>query len=229
MPTEAERAKNRKVLERLQVFLTDKNTETIELKVVGDWRKVETLLRHLDQWTAERRGVLNEQELAQLADARIAHERKTQLAANIIRMLDHVASGKGPAETLSEVSDLLSSASHGDRPRVEAVEATVSGLLEGGADATAPVFLSSTQFRGFLQQIQHYFEEEYRILSRQVAELAAKTIVHSGDSAPVGSRQSRRPASRGSGASSRSASTASCGCSSPSSPSASSCSSSATC
>lgn len=183
-PTESERARNRQALERLNVFLTDSDTAPIDLKVVGDWRKVETLLRQLSAWTAEGRSVLNDPEREQLQEALTAHERKTALALNIIRMLDHVASGRSTAETMGEVTDLLSKAKAGGGGRIEAVEARIETVLEGGADDAAvarPIYLSSMQLMSFLEQIQSYFEEEYRILLRHVAELAAKCIVHSGD------------------------------------------------
>lgn len=183
-PTDIERAKNVNVLERLNIVLTDTDTRKIDLKVVKLWRKVETLLRQLAIWSGETKSVLNSDERAMLADVVTAHERKTELASNIIRLLDHVASGKGAAQTLSEVSSLLTSKTHDDRSKLEAVEARLESALDAKPEtAAAPVFLSSAQLQGFLSQIHLYFEAEYRILLARTSELAAKAIVYSGDRA----------------------------------------------
>jgi len=184
-PTDEERAKNRQVLERLNIVLTDTDTSKIDMTVVRLWRKVETLLRHLAIWQGESKNALNRDERDMQTDVITAHERKTELASNIIRMLDHVASGKGAANTLSEVSELLTSGKYDDRRKLEAVEAKLETALasEPVPAAKGPIFLSSVQLKGFLTQIHLYFEAEYRILLARTSELAAKSIVYSGDRA----------------------------------------------
>lgn len=186
-PTDAERASNRGVLERLNVILTDTNTARIDLPVVTHWRKVESLLRHLRAWTTAGKLVLTAQERRELDDAFTAHERKTALAFNIIRILDHLSRGRGGAEKLDEMSDLLARAKSGSAETRDAVAARIESVLEeddgSASPSPQPIYLSSKQLSRFLGQVQSYFEEEYRILLRQVAELTAKCIVHSGDRA----------------------------------------------
>lgn len=182
-PSQEERSRNLKVLERLNVFLTDSNTAQIDAKMVTDWRKVETLLRHLDAWTAHGKLVLNDAERTQLEDVATAHHRKTELAISIIRMLDQMASGRGDQEIVEEVTDLLARARSGRDRQLDAVEARIESALEAAKapNAQQPIYLSNQQAMTFVARIQGYFEEEYRILLRQVSELAAKSIVHSGD------------------------------------------------
>lgn len=190
-PTPEERAKNRQVLERLNVFLSDSDTRTIDIKVIGDWRKVETLLRHIRAWQEAGKIELTLQEIELLEKVITAHERKTALALNIIRMLDHVAKGGGTADTFGQVTDIIKAARDGDRAALEAAEVKALELVKAtqaieaveaasGAAAEPPKLrLSSAQLKQFLGQISSYFEEEYRILLHQVADLTAKAVVHS--------------------------------------------------
>ena len=183
LPTADERAKNRMVLERLNVFLTDSETRAIDLQMITDWRKVETLLRHLDEWKLEGKLALTKEELLALENARTAHERKTSLALNIVRMLDHLSKGGGAADTFHQVTDLLETAHKGDRSQIEAAEARVLEATEVALDGASKLRLSSGQLKQFLGQVESYFNEEYRLILEQVSELTAKAIVHAPDRA----------------------------------------------
>ena len=203
VPTDAERNASLAALERLNVFVTDRDTALIDLRVVADWRKVDTLLRHLAEWNRENGTVLNGREHEELKSAATAHERKTGLALNIIRMLDHVSSGQGSAASVAEVSDLLAEAARGGAEARAAVASRIETAVERQASTAVrppqPIYLSSLQLRSFLDQIQTYFEAEYRILLGQVSELAAKSIVHSGDIAPLRLRAMKLAGFRGLG------------------------------
>ncbi|NJM55692.1 MAG: hypothetical protein HC841_07115, partial [Verrucomicrobiae bacterium] len=197
-PPPEERAKNRQVLERLNVFLTDSDTSKLDLRVIGHWRKVETLLRHLKAWRAEGKLSLTPDELALLDTVETAHERKTALALNIVRILDHLAKGGGANATFQQVTNLLEATRTGNREGIARAEAQASEALAAEAQAaealaaasqTVPsqeppqLRVTSTQLKQFLGQIENYFLQEYRILLAQTGDLAAKGVVHAGDSA----------------------------------------------
>ncbi len=186
-PTPEERAKNRQVLENLNVVLTDSDTRKIDLRVIGAWRKVETLLRHLRSWRSEGKLSLTKDELAILDEVETAHERKTALAFNIVRMLDHLARGGGANATFQQVTDLLAAAKAKRADGVASAEAQVLATIRADGEemsSTQPELrLSSAQLKQFLGQIETYFLEEYLILLTQAGDLAAKGIVHAAEQA----------------------------------------------
>ncbi len=199
-PPPGERAKNRQVLERLNVVLTDSDTSKLDLRVIGDWRKVETLLRHLKTWRAEGKLSLTPDEVLLLDKVETAHERKTALALNIVRMLDHLAKGGGPNATFQQVTNLLEATQKGDREALARAEVMAAEALATQSPPTMPdadpaaaaipeagaqpeLRMTSVQLKQFLGQIESYFLQEYRILLAQTGDLAAKGIIHAGDCA----------------------------------------------
>jgi len=123
-----------------------------------------------------------------------AHARKTRLATDILRLLNHVSIGKGTVEILNQLSTLLAAASHSDRGSVAGVEARLKSLLGGEVSPhdSNRVHLSSSELQGFLSQIDGYFQVEYQILLRQAAELTALSIVYAGDLAPERLRELKK-------------------------------------
>jgi hypothetical protein len=192
-PSDVEHQKNLDELARHNIFLTDSNARGIDLPSVNTWRKLTTMLRCLRAWNKERQRVLSDAQMEMLEEVERAHARKTRLATEILRLLNHVSSGKGTTEILNQLSALLAATSHSDRSSVAGVEVQLKALLGGGAPTQdASVHLSSKELQGFLSQIDGYFQVEYQILLRQAAELTALSIVYAGDLAPERLRELKK-------------------------------------
>jgi hypothetical protein len=185
VPSEAERVRSIKSLEAFNIFLTDDRSQSIELASVNLWRKVSTLLRLIESWSAGENSVLSRAELKLLDEIKTAHERKTKLALTIVRLLNLISRGQGTGKTLTEVTELLAQVPHGDKSKVAEMEARIGGLMsEQRAEAErAPVRLSSQELQGHLEQIQGYFLIEYETLVQQVSDLAAKSVAFAGEQA----------------------------------------------
>jgi hypothetical protein len=184
-PSDVEHQKNIDELARHNIFLTDTNSRGIDLPSVQTWRKLTTMLRRLREWNKDQRRVLSDAQMEMLDELEKAHARKTRLAAEILRLLNLVSTGKDATEVLSQLSTLLAGASHSDRSSVAGMEAQLKGLLGGGElSPSMPLRLSSTELQAFLSQIDGYFQVEYQILLRQVAELTSLSIIYAGDLAP---------------------------------------------
>lgn len=184
-PSKDERQRSVDELKAFNFFVTDAGTQSVELASVNYWRKATSLLRLLNDWNKDRNDVLNKAELKLLEEINTSHQRKTQLALNIVRMLNHLGRGEGAARTMQEISDLIAGAPHGDRGRMAELETRLKGLIfsEDSTDGDRPVRMSTRQLQGYLAQIQDYFVVEYQMLVEQVALLAAKTILLSGSKA----------------------------------------------
>lgn len=184
VPTDAERERNISTIGDLDVILTDHDTRLIDLESVQLWRKTNVLLRLLEQWNEGDARILNKREIGQLQDVKQSHERKTRLALGVVNMLAH---GGGSGAALSKVQDLLSVAAKGDRQQAALAEAQVGVLVgETGAEpsASGPVRLSSADLRKHLAVINNYLLAEYKLIVRRLGQLAAKSVVLSGDVAP---------------------------------------------
>lgn len=186
-PTKDERQRSFDELKAFNFFVTDSGTQSVELASVSHWRKTASLLRVLNDWNKDRNDVLNKTELKLLEEINTSHQRKTQLALNIVRMLNHLGRGEGAERTMQEITDLIAGTPHGDRSRVAELEARLKGLIlsDEPTDSDRPVRMSTRQLQGYLVQIQDYFVIEYQMLVEQVASLAAKTILLSGSNAAV--------------------------------------------
>ncbi|MBX9925721.1 MAG: hypothetical protein K2Y05_05135, partial [Hyphomicrobiaceae bacterium] len=183
-PTSQERAKNRQVLEDLNVVLTDSDTRKLDLRVIGDWRKVETLLRHLRTWRAEGKLSLTPDELVILDKVETAHERKTALALNIVRMLDHLARGGGTNATFQQVTDLLAAAKGKDPDGIAAAEARLLAetrvlaetrrLAEAGSLAETPAPETARQLVQPAADATSAAQPELRLSSAQLKQFLAQ-------------------------------------------------------
>lgn len=185
--SEEEKAKNFESVRRFGVFVLDNATHSVTSPVtLASWRKVSTLLRLLHEWNVDERRVLNPDEMKILAEAETTHERKTQLALTIVRMIEQASQRGAATETLGELLGMLADTSHIDRSRVAEVEARARALIGGDASPAMdrPLRLSSDELRRHVAQIEGYFRVEYDLLVEQTSLLAAKSIILSGDKAP---------------------------------------------
>ena len=182
-PTGEERRRNIEMLESLEVYVTDADTQTINLSTVSTWRKTASLLRHVRHWNSEQARALTEEELKTLAELEHAHSRKTRLAMDIIRMLDSVSEdGETEKAAASSVSEILARVSHGNRRELSALEEQVQASLQGGEVAgERPMRLSSGELQEHLKKIEGYFHVEYRLMLEEAADLAAKSVLRVGD------------------------------------------------
>jgi hypothetical protein len=183
-PTEDEKRKNREAAKKYGVYVTDDDVGGVGLVTFNNWRKVATLLRLLRDWNNEERRVLEHNDMKLLAEAETAHERKTQLAMTIIKMVEQVGKGGDTSKLLADVLKMLSDTAHVDRAGVAAVEARMRSMLADDTSAAArPLRLTGEELRNHLGQIEGYFQVEYEMLLQQVSELAAKSVILAGEAA----------------------------------------------
>ena len=185
-PSTIERACNRAELRKFGVFLKEDDGFDYEMVTVSNWRKVASLLRTLKAWNSKNGNRLSIDDSKQLNDIETAHERKTQLAMTIVKMLEKVAEGKDSGASLSQVMRQLSSAPQLDRAGVASAEAMAETILDSNAGnlSREAVRLSAFELRNYLEKIEHYFQTEYEILLDQVSHLVAKSVAFAGDNAP---------------------------------------------
>jgi hypothetical protein len=139
----------------------------------------------LRDWNDDEQRVLEQSEMKLLAEAETAHERKTQLAMTIIKMVEQAGKGGDTSKVLSDVLEMLSRTPDVDRAGVAAVEARMKTMLADDAvSATRPLRLTGEEMRNHLAQIETYFQIEYEMLLQQVAELTAKSVILAGEAAP---------------------------------------------
>jgi hypothetical protein len=185
-PSEDEKRKNRETIKKYGVYVTGDAVDEVGLVTFNSWRKVATLLRLLRDWNNEERRVLEQNDMKLLSEAETAHERKTQLAMTIIKMVEQVGKGGDTSKVLADVLRMLTDTPHVDRAGVAAVEARMRSMLTQDASASAgrPLRLTGEELRSHLSQIEGYFQVEYEMLLQQVAELAAKSVILAGEAAP---------------------------------------------
>jgi hypothetical protein len=186
-PTRAEQQKNLNNLREFDVYVTNTTANVLHLEAVNAWRKTSSLLRALRDWNDTKDvGILNKDDLKTLEQLEKAHRRKTRLAMDIIRMLELVENGGVSPGAMGNVAGQLANASHKDRGEIVEIEKRLSDALPGQTEgARQPIRLTARELQHYLAQIESYFRVEYRYLLQQVAELAAKSIVFSGDEAPA--------------------------------------------
>ncbi len=184
-PSEDEKRRNRETAKRHGVYVTDDEFDGVGLVTFNSWRKVATLLRLLRDWNNEERRVLEQNDMRLLEESETAHERKTQLAMTIIKMVEQVGKGGSTSKVLADVLKMLSDTPHVDRAGVAAVEARMKSLLADDASAAGrPLRLTGEELRSHLSEIEEYFQVEYEMLLQQVSELAAKSVILAGEQAP---------------------------------------------
>lgn len=182
-PTAEERRRNIEMLQELEVYVTDADTQTINLSSVTTWRKTGSLLRHVRRWNSEQARALADEELKTLAELDDSHRRKTRLAMDIVRVLDRVSEDGAPDKAAaSSVSDMLARASHSNRDELSALEEQVQASLQvDDAASERSVRLSAGELQEHLKKIEGYFHVEYRLMLAQAADLAAKSVLRVGD------------------------------------------------
>jgi hypothetical protein len=181
-PSAAERNLNLTQLRKYGVFVHGDDPGPADLMMVNNWRKVASLLRLVRVWNEEASRLLSPQDMELLDEIETAHERKTQLAMNIIKMTQHAADGKDANKLLSDLMQSLSATPRIDRSNLAEVEAQAKSILGPGVESGTPltVRLSAQELRNCLYQIQGYFEAEYDLLLERLADLAAKSTVLAG-------------------------------------------------
>lgn len=186
VPAETEDRKNRDLAKRFGVLIpNDFNGDNVGVVTFQSWRKVASLLRMIRQWNPDDSGTLSPEEMKLLGEFEDSHERKTQLAMTIVKLFERAERGDTSAKPLSDLMAQMATTRYTDAHRMETLEANVRSLLPAAqADASHPLQLTSQEFRTYLAQIEVYFQVEYEILLQQVADLAARSVVLSGDAAP---------------------------------------------
>lgn len=169
-PDESERQKNRAYVRRFGLNVTDLTLDTVGLVAFERWEKVATLVRALKEWVAQDPTILIPDEHKQIDALEKAHDRKTELAINIIKLISD-RGGDVPA-LLSELKKGAGDADAAPRSRLEELIAASSNEM---ADHT--VALTGEQLKRRLEQIQQLFDHEYHELLTQTATLAARSVL----------------------------------------------------
>ncbi len=190
VPSVEERQKNRDSAKKHGIYVTDESIDVVGLVTFNKWRKASTLLRLVQEWNAaEDTRVLSPDDMKQLGDLQTSHDRKTELAMTIIKMVDEVQVHQGgeTEKALGAMLKVLTDTPHIDRDSVAAAEARakiiLSGLTASEEFAKKPLRLTGEQLRNRLGQIEKYFDVEYQILLEQVSTLAARSVLIAGDKA----------------------------------------------
>jgi len=186
LPTDDEKRSYRELARRFGVYVTS-DFDTVGVVTFQGWRKVATLLRLVRQWNPRvGGGTLGEEDMRLLAELETAHERKTQLAMTIVKLVERAErGGEGSAKSLSELLKLINKDHQSDPSAVQDLEVRARSLLKSShAGGEGPLHLTGEEFKTFLAQIESYFQVEYAILLEEIADLAARSVVLSGEAAP---------------------------------------------
>lgn len=185
-PNIEEQRLNRETGRRLGLQVSDEELdESLDrLPTVNNWRKVASLLRIVRAWNDSDDLVLAKQDMELLAKLEVAHERKSSLAATVIKMIEHARRGGQAAEVVHDIFNMLSSMQL-DPDNVAKLERRMKGMVPigtGGAGAgERPLVITTEQLRKHMEEIDVYFEDEYETLLGQAADLTAKSIMQSGE------------------------------------------------
>jgi hypothetical protein len=187
-PSPQERQKNRDAVKKYGIYVTDEGLNAVGLVTFNKWEKTCTLLRLVGAWNdSEDSRVLGDDDIKLLRDLQTSHDRKTELAMTILKMVDEVqVQHSAEAEkALSAMLKVLSDTPHIDRDSVAAAEARAKVIITGTLEdlSKKQLRLTGEQLRNRIVQIERYFEVEYQIMLEQVAQLAARSVVLSGDKA----------------------------------------------
>ncbi len=188
-PSEAEIVQNIDYVRQFDVYITDRDNTALNLEAVGAWRKVSTLLRMLEDEAGRQNTVLSANEREEVARLKEAHRRKTQLAMNIIRMIDQMDVNANVDQKLTRIASQLGNVSHIDRDGVVSAEEIAReivsqlGMKSANTGLDKPLRLSMRQMNQYLSQIERYFLSEYQLILSDVASMAAKVVIRSGDRA----------------------------------------------
>lgn len=186
-PNIEEQRLNRETGRRLGLQVPEEEIDGLDrLSTVASWRKVSSLLRIVRNWNNDDELVLAKEDMEALVAVETAHERKTALAVTFIKMIEHARRGGQATEVVQEMLDTLANTPQVDPGSMAKIEDRVKGMLPVGAAGGAggrPMVLTPDQLREDMTQIDGYFEDEYKSLLEKAADLAAKSIMQSGEAA----------------------------------------------
>ncbi len=189
VPSDDELTNNIEYIRQFDVYITDRDQASLNLGAVGAWRKVSSLLRILGDECRKENSVLSAAEREAVARLQEAHRRKTQLAMNIVRMVEQFDAGSNVDQNIRQIAAQLSEVSHRDRDRVissEELAREIISQLDLAApsdERQPPLRISMKQMNEYLSKIERYFLTEYQILLEEAAKLASKAIIRAGDRA----------------------------------------------
>ena len=183
-PTESEQRQYREIAKRFGVHVTG-DFDTVDFVTLSKWRKVATLARVLREWNpVDQAGALDDDEMKKLGEIETAHERKTQLSMTIVKLVEKAESGDPSGRALTDLMAALAKTRYADDVGVAEIEQRLREKLAAStSNPTQPLRLTGEEFRSYLSQIDGYFQAEYEILLHDVAQLAARSVVLSGDDA----------------------------------------------
>lgn len=187
-PSPQERYKNREAVKKYGIYVTDEGLNAVGLVTFNKWEKTCTLLRLVEAWNdSEDTRVLGDDDMKLLKDLQTSHDRKSELAMTILKMVDEVqVQHSAEAEkALSAMLKVLSDTPHIDRESVAAAEARAKVIITGSVEdlSKKQLRLTGEQLRNRIVQIERYFEVEYQIMLEQGSQLASRSVVLSGDKA----------------------------------------------
>lgn len=184
-PSLDEQRLNLETAERYGLLVLDDRIDGLDrLPTAKNWRKVAALLRLLRDWNSNDGRVLSKTDMDLLEEIESKHERKSSLAATFIKMIEHARRGGEAAEAVTEIVRVLSAAPQIDNDSVSQVAAKVKSILPAATEAgQKPLRLTADQLRANMAEIDGYFEYEYRELLQQTADLAARSVMLSGEEA----------------------------------------------
>lgn len=188
-PSQTEVQKNIEYLRKFELYITQDKDGPLKFETVDSWRKVSSLLRLIEQEFKNKDCVLPEQDRELYDSITEAHKRKSELAVNIIRIIDHLQGSAALEQKLTKISSVLGDVSHSDRVEVASSELAMQQFIADilsrqRDDDVRPLRLSARQTSHYLGTIERYFLAEYRIMLEQTAKLAAKAVFRAGDLAP---------------------------------------------
>lgn len=153
-----------------------------------NWRKVAILVRLVREWNnTELSRVLSASEMVELETVERAHERKTQVILEIIRLTEQAERGLIRPEVLLEAVKSIGRDNGGYEKLSDSEFTSRIRQLVAGAEGAAinqPIRMTPAELKQDLTSIERYFAEEYDILLTKIAELTSKSIVLAGDAGP---------------------------------------------
>lgn len=189
VPSKQEIAQNIDYIRQFDVYITDRDHTALHLDAVDSWRKVSSLLRLLKGESSSEKSIFSATEREEIARLDEAHRRKTRLAMNIVRLIEHMGASSDFDQKLTRIAAQLGDVSHQDRGGVQSAEELAREIATGfdihtPIEQNRPLRLSMKQMNEYLSHVERYFLTEYQLILQDVSRLAARFIVHAGDLAP---------------------------------------------
>ena len=175
-PSNDERRLNRVYVRKFGLDVADDTLDNVGLIAFEKWEKASTLLRMLKQWMPKSVALFSDDERKHLQALVEAHDRKTELAITIIKLISDQG---GHAFRIMNDMPALPTSSDRAAPSRRQLLAEIEGMVASAAPEISQKTLSLTgpQLRKRLLQIQHFFDLEYTDLLDQVSVLTARCVV----------------------------------------------------